>query len=152
MNSTAHKLEIVRIFEAAPEQVYAAWTDIDTMRRWFGHLVEADARVGGAYRVENPSGDGGRFAHVGKYLVLEPPHRIVMSFTFEGTEPHGFTDEYIEMQFRPLSGGRTEMRFTNAWNGPGMDDAEQGALNEGWGTWFDQLARALSGSDVIALY
>ena len=31
-------------------------------------------------------------------------------------------------------------------------EAEQGALNEGWTTWFDQLERALSGPDVMALY
>lgn len=149
---TQPQLTIVRVFDATPEEVYAAWTYLPTLRRWFGHMVEADIRIGGRYRVENPSGNGSTFAHVGEFQILEPGKRIRMSFMFAGSEDSGFTDEFIEMTFRPLLGGRTEMTFTNAWNGKSMDDEEQGALREGWTQWFDQLARALTGPDVVALY
>jgi uncharacterized protein YndB with AHSA1/START domain len=152
MTQPQHHLTIVRVFDATPEEVYAAWTELPTMRRWFGHLVEADVRIGGRYRVENPSGNGSNFAHVGEFQILEPGKHIRMSFMFAGSEGSGFTDEFIELTFRPLPGGRTEMTFTNAWNGKGMDNEEQGALREGWTQWLDQLSRALTGPDVVALY
>ena len=152
MTEPQHKLTIVRTFDASPEEVYAAWTDVPTMRRWFGHMVVADVRIRGRYRVENPSGNGPTFAHVGEFEILEPAKRIRMSFRFDGPGGTGFTDEFIEMTFRALPGGRTEMTFTTGWNGAGMGDEEQGALREGWTQWFDQLATALSGPDVVALY
>lgn len=152
MRNPEHQLQIIRIFEVTPDQLYAAWTNVETMRRWFGHLVEADPRVGGKYRVENPSGQGSNWAHVGEYMVLEPGRRIVMSFAFEGSEGSGFTNEYIDMRFRLLPGGRTEMTFVNGWDGTGMDDDERKALKEGWTNWFDQLAQALTGPDVVAIY
>lgn len=150
-----HRITVVRIFDATPDELYAAWTELPTMRRWFGHVVEADVRVGGRYRVENPGPEGKIFAHEGRYVILEPGKRIRQTFAYAGTgadEASGYADEYIDIAFREISPGRTEMTLVNAWSGKAMSPPETEGVDEGWRLWLDQLARALSGPDVIALY
>src|SRR5437899_2042975 len=50
-------------------------------RRWKGTTAELDARPGGLYRVLMPSGDRVR----GEYVTVEPPHRVVFTWGFEGS-------------------------------------------------------------------
>ncbi len=50
-------LTVKRRFKAPPAKVFAAWTDPEKIKRWMGPgeikavRAEADARVGGRYRV-----------------------------------------------------------------------------------------------------
>ena len=77
-------LDHLESIDASPAEVYAAWTDLTLMRKWFGTIVEADVRVGGRWRIENHEADGRVFKHKGEFMVLEPPHRLVISFQFDG--------------------------------------------------------------------
>jgi uncharacterized protein YndB with AHSA1/START domain len=151
--SASHKITVVRIFDATPDELYEAWTDITMLRRWFGHKVEAEVRLGGRYRVENPGENGGTFAHEGEYQILEPGRRIRKTFTYVGTgvtEPTGYVDEYIDISFREISPGRTELTLVNAWSGKGMPPDEEEAAGDGWELWLDQLARALKGEIALS--
>jgi uncharacterized protein YndB with AHSA1/START domain len=77
---------------ASIEEVYAAWTNPETMARWLspvGHAeVEADVRVGGKFRVVMGAGQA-NLEHTGEYLTVDPPREL--SFTWEspytGREP-----------------------------------------------------------------
>src|SRR5688572_10111702 len=99
-------LTVRRVFAATPERLYAAWTDLETMRGWMGSKVEADVRPGGRYRREAETAEGALFVHFGEYQVLEPTHRIVQTFGLEGIEENPFRDEQVEVVLRPI--GDTE--------------------------------------------
>lgn len=84
-------VRVERVLPAAIERVFAAWTDASQMSRWF--VVEPtwtvtatnDFRVGGAFRIEMDRRDGTVFLCWGEYLEIEPPHRLV--FTWSSAVP-----------------------------------------------------------------
>jgi uncharacterized protein YndB with AHSA1/START domain len=142
----AHELKLVRVFETSVAELYAAWTDPGLLRAWMGSRVEADARVGGAWRAENQMGET-CFVAKGEFLVLEENRRVVMSFLAGPKEPVAgatpYRDEMIEITFRDLGDGRSELTLRNGWNGEGMDEDGVKGAKEGWTFWLDALGGML---------
>lgn len=144
MKKPEHSVTLTRVIDASPAEVYAAWTEPVLMRKWFGTIVEADVRIGGNWRLENHEADGKIFKHKGQFLVLEPPHRLVISFHFDGPASDGlFHDEFVEVLIRDLGNRRTELTLTNGWDGVGYAEGEQQELENGWSEWLDRLIRLL---------
>lgn len=85
MNTSARtwSVEVEQRVHGSPETVFSYFTDPDKYRRWKGVEAELDARPGGIYRVTMAPGVWVR----GKYLAVEPPHRLLISWGFEGTMP-----------------------------------------------------------------
>jgi len=140
---TSHQIVLVRELAAPAYAVYAAWTDLAEMKRWMGSEVEADLRVGGAYRIAIDAG-GARFIHEGRHLVVEPGRRIVRTFRAgpEGSappEPGPYRDEFTEIRLVPLAAGRTGMTFVNGWDGAPMGEDERKATTAAWSAWLDGL-------------
>jgi len=87
-------MEVRRFFKAPPELVYRALTESEFLSRWWGprrlEIVEceSDLRVGGAWRIVQRAPDGMEFAFHGQFRELEPPHRRVATFVFEGAPEH----------------------------------------------------------------
>ena len=50
---------------------------------WMGVAALLDPRPGGTFRVDA----NGRDVVIGEYVEVEPPHRVVFTWGFEGTEP-----------------------------------------------------------------
>src|SRR5215213_7334017 len=73
-----HELRI----EAPPEVVFAYFTDPARMVEWMGVAAVLDPRPGGTYRVEA----NGRDVVLGEYVEVEPPHRVVFTWGFDGSE------------------------------------------------------------------
>ena len=76
-------VRLERTYRTTPERVFAAWTDIDKVRLWFGcgpdqlwTIHTWDCRVGGALSVSLTIDDR-RVAVDGEFLEVSPPHRIV---------------------------------------------------------------------------
>ena len=146
MQDHAHSVTVVRTTDVSAEDLYAAWTEPELMRRWMATIVEADVRVGGRYRIETPAKDAvGPFT--GEYRVLEPARRVVQTFSHVATEPGTYTDEFVEVTFRPLGPALTELKLTNSWNGLGMTDEERALLGQGWSLWLDRLEAVFSRPD-----
>jgi uncharacterized protein YndB with AHSA1/START domain len=87
-------IEVRRFLEAPPELVYRACTEGECLRRWFGprrlEITECDIdlRVGGTWRIVQRAPDGMEFAFHGEFLELDPPHRRVGTFVYEGAPEH----------------------------------------------------------------
>ena len=94
-SSTADDRELVikRIFDAPREIVFKAWTNAESVARWFGPHdftaphCEIDFRVGGRYRICMLSPEGEEFWVEGEYQDIVEPERIV--FTWNREYPNG---------------------------------------------------------------
>ena len=87
--STPSDLEIrmTRSFDAPRELVFAAHTQAEHLRHWWGRGnpldVEIDFRVGGRYRFVEHAGTE-RHAFRGEFREIVVPDRIVQTFEYEG--------------------------------------------------------------------
>ncbi|MGO9901981.1 MAG: SRPBCC family protein [Solirubrobacteraceae bacterium] len=83
-------VRIERTFDAPAEEVFHAWASPEVMRRWF-HCApdwdtpegEVDLRVGGEVRVAMRRADGPEVEAQGEYMLIDRPHRLVMTWTFD---------------------------------------------------------------------
>jgi uncharacterized protein YndB with AHSA1/START domain len=123
-----------RDFAATPERLFAAWTDLATLTRWFGcgddmlWTVHAwEVRPGGAIHVSLQFPNGPFVVH-GEFLEVEAPHRI--KYRWNG-------EESIEVEITPHETG-SHMRLTHSNIPDGMDPS---ILTNGWTNGFDQLGR-----------
>ena len=87
----AHKIVVRKILPATREEVFAAWTDPDSIRHWMcpGDVVsteaQLDVRVGGSYRILMKAGSQD-YDHSGVYQAVEPPSKLVFTWTTKGTD------------------------------------------------------------------
>jgi uncharacterized protein YndB with AHSA1/START domain len=103
-------LRIERVIDAPPDVVFRAWTTREAMEEWYrdgddatARVTELDVRVGGRYRIEfGPEGTA-PFVESGEYLVVDEPHRLVMSETLEGVEAP-WHDTRVTIDFEAVDG------------------------------------------------
>lgn len=136
------KITVTREFDATPDELYAAWTEPEQMRRWMAQKVEADVRIGGRYRNELGGDDGQTYLHTGEYLVLEPGRRIVQTFHGVGiNDPTPDHREFLDVTLHSLGPSRTELTLADCWDGEGMDEEGEQAVKAAWNGWLDGLAK-----------
>ena len=73
---------IERTYAASPARVYAAWTDVELLTKWWGCAPDMlwtvhawDVRVGGEIHVSLDF-DGEPFEVRGRFVEVEEPHRL----------------------------------------------------------------------------
>ena len=66
---------------APPEAVYPYLTQADQLVRWMGQYAVLDPQPGGEFTV-----DINGMPVRGRYLELDPPHRVVISWGFAGSD------------------------------------------------------------------
>ncbi len=101
-----HELTLVvrRLIPATREEVFAAWTDPDSMAEWMcpGDIRSAtaklDVRVGGKLHIVM-KGDDIDYEHTGQYRVVEPPSKLAFTWISKGTDhqPTLVTVELLEL-------------------------------------------------------
>ncbi|WP_300295066.1 SRPBCC family protein [Ferrovibrio sp.] len=138
------KVCVTRRFPFAAGRVFDAWLDADNAGRWFfatpaGQMVACriDARVGGRFTMTDRR-DGVDVEHVGEYLELERPRRIVFRFGVPQFSP-GM--DRVEIDIVPLDDGGCELTLTH-W----MDAAwaeHSGRAQDGWAKMLGMLEGAL---------
>src|SRR5262245_15820464 len=81
-------LTLKRRLNAAPEKVYAAWTDPTQITKWFGpdagpvRRAETDVRTGGRYVVEFSTEDGEEHHVSGTYLEVIPNQKLQFTWAW----------------------------------------------------------------------
>lgn len=137
------EVRVTRRFQAPPEAVFDAWLDPDKARRFLfatptGEMVvcEIDARVGGRFTLTNRRPEHGDFEHVGQYLEIDRPRRLVFTFAVPAYDPNYTT---VTIEIRPVDGG-CELTLVHTDVPPQYVEQTEG----GWGMILDGLAeRAL---------
>ncbi|MDQ3113842.1 MAG: SRPBCC family protein [Actinomycetota bacterium] len=105
-------VEIVREFDAPPEQVFRAHVDRDLFTQWIGprdidmRVEQWDARTGGSYRYVHGRGDE-EYGFYGSFHEVRPNERIVQTFGFDGW-PDAVSLEILTLE--DLGSGRTRLR------------------------------------------
>jgi uncharacterized protein YndB with AHSA1/START domain len=134
-------VRVTHRFAATPERVFAAWLDGRTAGQWLfatptGRITrcDIDPRAGGKFSIVRL--DGEEVDHVGEFLEIDRPRRLVFSFGVPKFSPE-MTRVVIDI--RPLDGG-CELTLTNE-----NVLAEYGERNkQGWTMILDGLDKSLS--------
>jgi uncharacterized protein YndB with AHSA1/START domain len=128
----------VRI-DASPSTVFRYFVDPARMCAWMGVDAVAEARPGGAYRVNVT----GRDVAVGEYVEVVPDERVVWSWGFEGSDvmPPGSTT--VEVTLVP-DGDATVVRLRHL-DLPTEERVQR--HRAGWGHYLPRLAVAAAGGD-----
>jgi uncharacterized protein YndB with AHSA1/START domain len=132
---TPTSLKIRRVFEASRQQVYAAWTKPDLLKKWFRPaegfrvaLAEVDLRVGGQYRLAlSPPDEEQVIAVSGKYREIKPGEKLVFTWAWEDDEPEA-EETLVTIEFIDRN-GNTEVVLTHE-RFPNLEVRDQHAA--GW--------------------
>ncbi len=94
---------------AAPDRVFKALTASEDVLRWWSApggyratLWESDTRVGGKWRTAGVMPDGKTHQVHGEYTVVEPPHKLALSWSPSWDEPYTTQVTYT---LEPIDGG-----------------------------------------------
>jgi uncharacterized protein YndB with AHSA1/START domain len=123
--------------EAAPEQVFEYFTSPEAIVRWMGDYALLQAAPGGAFEV-----DINGVPVRGRYLEVDPPHRLLISWGHAGSDrlPPGAST--VEVRLSPAGGGtRVEIEHRD------LPQDMRDAFGRGWPHFVARLAVAAAGGD-----
>ena len=136
------RVEVHRRFAAGPEQVFAAFAEARLVGRWLSPspeitltLLQFDFREGGGYRFAYDF-PGGRTVVAGRYRSIEPPSKIVFSWTIEPPDEHAGIESEVTVTIR-RDGAGTELVIRHEKLTPAGATARH---DQGWRGALDQLA------------
>ncbi|MFT3691676.1 MAG: SRPBCC family protein [Kofleriaceae bacterium] len=139
-------LVLKRVFPCSPITLYRAMTEPELMKRWWAptslgvvvHSIEADVRVGGAYRyVFGPAG-APPMAFRGVYTVVEPAERVVYTQLFEPMPDTG--EGLITATYSAVEGGTLLVQREVYPSKEVLDGAIASGMERGMRETLDQLA------------
>lgn len=133
----AEPFETVVEIGAPVEEVFRHLTEPAVMVRWMGQHARLQASPGGHFEV-----DVNGVPVRGRYLVVDAPRRVVVSWGMAGSDelPPGSTE--VEFNLDPVGEG-TRLRLVHRH----LPDAEVPRHREGWSHFLARLALASSGAD-----
>jgi uncharacterized protein YndB with AHSA1/START domain len=124
------------LVEAQPEAVYEYFTRADAMVLWMGQYASLEARPGGEFAVDI-NGTPVR----GRYLELEPPGRLLISWGFAGSDSLPAGASILEVLLTAQDGG-TRVEIIHR----GLPPAEVANHSRGWQRYLGRLATRTAGS------
>jgi uncharacterized protein YndB with AHSA1/START domain len=132
MSNQPTTIVVTRAIAAPPGDVFDAWLDAARAGAWLfathtGRIVEVamDPHVGGAFRIVDRR-DGVDVAHLGTYLELERPSRLVFEF---GVPAFLEARDRVVVVISPVAGG-CHVTLTHALT-PGMEEWAH-SVRQGW--------------------
>ena len=133
-------LTLKRRFNAAPEKVYAAWTDAAQIVKWFGPdsgpvtRAETDVRTGGRYHVVFHTEDGEEHNVSGTYREVVPNEKLVFTWAWR-TMPE--RESLVTILVKPEAGGTLMTLIHEQF----FDEAARDRHEFGWTGSLNKLER-----------
>jgi uncharacterized protein YndB with AHSA1/START domain len=136
-------LTLNRRLNAAPAKVYAAWTEPEQIAKWFGPeeietlRAQADARVGGGFRIVMRGTDGKEHDVSGVYREIIPNQKLVFTWAWRSTPER---ESLVTVLIKPDGDGSlltlTHEQF--------FDEAARDRHESGWIACLNKLERYLA--------
>lgn len=119
--------------EAPPEIVFAYFVDPEKYPAWMGRHATLDPRPGGTYRCVVHE----HATVAGHYLTVDPPHRVVFTWGFEGNDavPPGCSTVSVTLT---ADGDATVLRLVHT----GLPHPALAPHDQGWAGYLGQLTGA----------
>ena len=136
-------LSLSRIIRAPREKVFAAWTEPELLKQWWGPRrvscpeAHVDLREGGTYRLANLEVDGSITWISGRFERVRPPEEL--AYTWEVSILPGEAT-LVRVMFLAHPNG-TELRLTHERFAV---EAVRDMHVEGWGECIDKLEALLA--------
>ena len=135
-------LTLTRRLRARPERVYAAWTEPESLIRWFatsqakpGSIgADHDVRVGGHYRI-NFTGESGEYFEVGGvYREVVPNEKLVFTWAWHTMKER---ESLVTVTIRRDGTGSILTLLHEKF----FDEAARDGHKRGWSGSLDKLER-----------
>ncbi|MGC2409969.1 MAG: SRPBCC domain-containing protein [Methyloceanibacter sp.] len=136
-------LTLKRRLNTAPEKVYAAWTDPEKIVKWFGPeqietlSAQADARVGGRFRIVMRSTDGEEHDVGGVYREVVPNEKLVFTWAWRSTPER---ESLVTVLIKPDGAGSLLTLVHEQF----FDEDARDRHEHGWTGCLNKLERYLS--------
>lgn len=123
--------------EAPPERVYDYFTCPEAIVRWMGDYAVLEPQANGRFQLDI-RGTPVR----GRYLELEPPHRLLISWGYAGSDdlPPGASTVEVRL-IAERDGTRVEIEHGD------LPDEQTSAHLRGWGHYLARLQAAVATGD-----
>ncbi|MGH3459574.1 TIGR03086 family metal-binding protein [Aeromicrobium sp.] len=121
------------LLPCTPDEAFALITEPERLRRWQTVSAFVDLRAGGSYRWSVTPGH----VAVGTYREVEPGHRIVFGWGWEGSSDLPPDTSTVTITVEPAEGG-SRITLEHA----GLTAEQAVAHAEGWDHYFDRLETA----------
>lgn len=137
-------LRLTRRFAAPREAVFNAFTLPGELAKWFGpegisvKNVKIDLKPGGRYSLDFAEKDGGVHGLSGVYREIQPPERLVMTWTWDHGDMAGI-ETLVTIELTEID-GETDMTLVH--QGLPSDEARD-MHNQGWNSTFNCLEQIL---------
>lgn len=115
--TTQNKVYLQRVFNCTPEILFQWLIDPKRIVQWFGPqnttvgAVSCNPVVNGQFSIELLRQTAPRFTCVGRYLTIEPPHKLVFTFAYDGLNS---PDSEVSILLTS-KGNQTHMAFTQSF-------------------------------------
>jgi uncharacterized protein YndB with AHSA1/START domain/predicted enzyme related to lactoylglutathione lyase len=142
-------LVVKRFIAAPPERLFAAWTNPEDLKIWFGpeecHLISGtmDIRVGGEYHLKVDTGTMGQNELRGVYREVAKPGKLVFTWNWSGHAMLEFGETLVTVLLNEAEGGTDVHLIHENFPAPQIRDNH----NHGWNGCFDKLAKMLGGPE-----
>jgi uncharacterized protein YndB with AHSA1/START domain len=136
---TDTELRMTRTFDAPRDLVFAAHTEAEHIRHWWGRGnpldVQIDFRVGGAWRFVETAG-GEQHAFRGEFREIDAPESFTWTFEYEPLAGHVAVERFVFTE----ENGRTTVTATSTFDNRADRD---GMIESGMQEGAEQSYRAL---------
>lgn len=158
--SNSLPVELSRVFQAAVEQVWKAWTEVDLIKQWWGPKdfscpdARIDFREGGKYNFAMQGPDGKVIWSGGVFEEIIPYQKIAYTDSFTdkngkvvSSSEYGMPGEwpealYVTLTFEKLGDGSTKMHLYHE----GIPKEMHDDCVEGWSQSIDKMQRLVERS------
>ena len=121
-----------RVYAAAPEELWTAWTEPDRIARWLGATLTGPLSIGAAVRLvwgEDPASQVDLLVE-----ELAPPERLVWRWTIFGEPP-----TVLRVELSPVEGG-TRLVLDHSR----LPSGQVAGLSAGWHEFLDGLGSGVA--------